>query len=61
MDKRKGCSLLEQESQGILIQEIDPGDTEIIDDCNGFNNLIQLAMLWMMRQFRPDISHFTLN
>ena len=31
---------------GLLNKYADPGGTNLVDACNGFNEMLQLAMLW---------------
>ena len=38
---------------GSLMQKADAGSTTLIDVCNGFNNMIRLAMLWTVGNFWP--------
>ena len=37
------------EATGILTRDVGPGGTTLVDACNGFNDLIRLAMLWTVR------------
>ena len=36
-----------------LTQDTEPSRTALVDACNGFNELIRLAMLWNMRHCWP--------
>ena len=40
------ATLVELGATGLMTQESKPGRTMVFDACNGFNELIRLAMLW---------------
>ena len=48
-----GGGLQALESTGLLTQDADPGGTALADDYNGFNEMIHLAILWMVSHRWP--------
>ena len=44
-----------------LTQDTEPSRTALVDACNGFNELIRLAMLWNMRHYWPAGTRFAFN
>ena len=56
-----GGYLLELEATGLLTQDADPGGTTLIDQRNGFNELSQLAMIWMLCYRWTSRARFVFN
>ena len=56
-----GGGLLALEATGILTQDAEPDGTSLDDARNGFNKLIQMAMLWIMRHRWPAGARFAFN
>ena len=54
-------NLLKLEATGILIQDADPGGTTLVYACNGFNELIRIAMLWTIWNCWLSGARFTFN
>ena len=50
----RGWRVLALESTGLLNKDAEPGGTTIIDACNGFNELIHLAMVWTVCYRWPE-------
>ena len=44
-----------------LTQDAEPSVTTLVDDCNGFNKLSRLAMLWNVRHRWPARARFAFN
>ena len=49
------------EALDLLTQEAEPSVTTLVDTCNGFNELIRLAMLWTVRHRWPVGTRFAFN
>ena len=45
----------------ILTRDYDPGGTMLVDACNGFNDLIRLAILWKLCHCWPSGARFAFN
>ena len=50
-----------QESLGFFIQDAESSRTTLVDACNGFNELIRLAMLWTEQHLWPEGERFVFN
>ena len=68
--EEEGASKGEEEGGGtqrtlealeFLTQEADPSVTMLVDDRNGFNKLIRLAMLWTVQHRWSAGARFALN
>ena len=57
----EGGGLLALEATGLLTQDAEPGDTILVNACNGFNYMSRLAMLWTVRQRCMAGTRFALN
>ena len=44
-----------------LTQDADPSGTPLVDDCNGFNELSRLTMLWTVLHHWPAGARFAFN
>ena len=53
--------VLALEATGILTQDAEQGITNVFDACNGFNELIRLAVIWTVSHRWPVGARFTLN
>ena len=52
---------MELEATGLLMQEAYMDGTIIVDVCNGFNNMIRLVLMRMVRHRSLDTAHFVFN
>ena len=60
-DYRGGGGCLELNDTGLLIQETDSDGMMLEDYYNGFNELSQMAMLWMVRHRWLEGARFAFN
>ena len=56
-----GGGMLVLEDTGLMTHDDDPGGKTFVDAHNGFNDLIQLAMLWTMWHCWPAGVRFAFN
>ena len=49
------------EAIGFLTQDVEPGVTILVDSHNGFNKMIRLKMIWMVRHLYPAGWRFAFN
>ena len=42
-------------------QDAEPSGTTLLDECNGFNKLRRLAMLWTVQHRWPEGARFAFN
>ena len=52
---------MELEATGILTQDVEPGGTTLVDECNSFNKLSRMKILWTVHNRWPARERFVFN